>query len=70
MKINRLEIDAFMAIGQITVDLDSKGLVLIQGENDDDTSQNSNGAGKSTVAEALCWACIFRSKMNTYSGLK
>ena len=30
MKINRLEIDAFMAIGQITVDLDSKGLVLIQ----------------------------------------
>ena len=56
MKINRLEIDAFMAIGQITVDLDSKGLVLIQGENDDDTSQNSNGAGKSTVAEALCWA--------------
>lgn len=56
MKINRLEIDAFMAIGQITVDLDSKGLVLIQGENEDDTSQNSNGSGKSTVAEALCWA--------------
>lgn len=56
MKINRIEIDAFMAIGEVTIDLDSKGLVLIQGENEDDTSQNSNGAGKSTVAEALCWA--------------
>ena len=55
MKINRVEIDNFMAIGEVTVDLDSKGLVLVQGENDDDTSQNSNGSGKSTVAEALCW---------------
>lgn len=56
MKINRVEIDNFMAIGEVTVDLDSKGLVLVQGENEDDTSQNSNGSGKSTVAEALCWA--------------
>ena len=56
MKINRVEIDNFMAIGEITVDLENKGLVLIQGENEDDSSQNSNGSGKSTVAEALSWA--------------
>ncbi|MGI1988641.1 AAA family ATPase [Shewanella glacialipiscicola] len=56
MKINRVEIDNFMAIGQATLAFDSKGLVLIQGENKDDTSQNSNGAGKSTMVEALNWA--------------
>lgn len=56
MKINRVEIDNFMALGEATINLDSQGLVLVQGENEDDTSQNSNGSGKSTVAEALCWA--------------
>jgi DNA repair exonuclease SbcCD ATPase subunit len=55
LKINRLEIDAFMTIGSVTIDLDSKGLVLIQGENEDDSSQISNGAGKSTIVEALNW---------------
>ncbi|HCG9568359.1 TPA: hypothetical protein NKA85_003843 [Vibrio parahaemolyticus] len=46
MRFNRIEIDNFMAIGEATIDLDNKGLVLIQGENHDDSSQNSNGAGK------------------------
>lgn len=58
MKINRLEIDAFMAVGEVTIDLDSKGLVLIQGENEDDSSQISNGAGKSSIADALLW-CLY-----------
>jgi DNA repair exonuclease SbcCD ATPase subunit len=35
--------------------LKDKGLVLVQGENKDDTSQISNGAGKSSIADALCW---------------
>lgn len=56
MIINRIEIDHFMAIGHATLAFDNKGLVLIQGENHDDTSQNSNGAGKSTMVEALNWA--------------
>ncbi|GAL23019.1 phage recombination related exonuclease [Vibrio maritimus] len=56
MKFNRIEIDNFMAVGEVTINVDNKGLVLIQGENLDDTSQNSNGAGKSTIVEALQWA--------------
>lgn len=66
MKINRVEIDNFMAIGEVTVDLDSQGLVLIQGENEDDSSQKSNGAGKSTVAEALSWA-LYNETSRGYS---
>ncbi|MGF1781120.1 AAA family ATPase [Vibrio fluvialis] len=56
MKFNRIEIDNFMAVGEATINVDNKGLVLIQGENLDDSSQNSNGAGKSTIVEALQWA--------------
>lgn len=56
MKVKNLIIENFMAVGSTSIALDDKGLLLIQGENRDDTSQISNGAGKSTIAEALCWA--------------
>lgn len=57
MKILELTIKNFMAVGAIeALPLDDRGLILIQGENLDDSSQDSNGAGKSTIAEALCWA--------------
>ena len=56
MKILNLSIQNFMAIGTTALPLDDKGLILIQGNNEDDSSQASNGAGKSTIAEALCWA--------------
>lgn len=57
MKIVKLDIKNFMAVGDIPdLPLNDKGLILIQGNNEDDTSQASNGAGKSTIAEALCWA--------------
>lgn len=56
MKILSLSIQNFMAVGKAVLSLDDKGLILIQGNNEDDSSQASNGAGKSTIAEALCWA--------------
>jgi len=58
MKITKLKIENFMAIGKIDCALDEKGLVLIQGENKDDSSQDSNGSGKSALPEALFW-CLF-----------
>jgi DNA repair exonuclease SbcCD ATPase subunit len=58
MKFKLLSIENFLAIGEATLELADRGLLLIQGENRDDTSQNSNGAGKSSIVDALCW-CIY-----------
>lgn len=56
MKIHSVEIRNFMSIGSASITLADRGLCLIQGENLDDSSADSNGAGKSSVAEAICWA--------------
>lgn len=58
MKIPKLTIDNWCAIGHAEVALDDRGLILIQGLNHDDSSQISNGAGKSTIPEALSW-CFY-----------
>ena len=69
MKITNLGITNFAAIGEATFALDDKGLILIQGVNNDDTSQESNGSGKSTVPDALCW-CLFGVTAKGQSGDK
>jgi len=56
VKITKLVITNFMAIGEAEIELSDRGLVLVSGDNRDDTSADSNGAGKSTIADALCWA--------------
>lgn len=56
MKFNRLKIANFLTIKFGEIALDNRGLNIIQGVNDDDTSADSNGAGKSSVVDALCWA--------------
>jgi DNA repair exonuclease SbcCD ATPase subunit len=58
MKFPKLYIRNFLTIGEATIGLAGKGLVLIQGDNKDDSSATSNGAGKSTIADALCW-CLY-----------
>lgn len=55
MKIHSLDIINFMAIGTAKVKLADRGLVLIQGENADETSATSNGAGKSSIGDAISW---------------
>lgn len=55
MKIQSLSIDNFLTVGSAWVELDDRGLLLIQGQNNDDPSAESNGAGKSSVVDALCW---------------
>jgi DNA repair exonuclease SbcCD ATPase subunit len=44
-----------MAIGEAKVNLADRGLVLIQGINEFESSADSNGAGKSSIADALSW---------------
>lgn len=57
MKFLQLHIKNFLTIGNAApIHLDGKGLVLIQGVNEDDTSATSNGVGKSSIPDALCWA--------------
>lgn len=56
MKISKVHIQNFLTIGEASPSLDEKGLVLIQGVNEDDPSANSNGAGKSSLPDALCWS--------------
>jgi len=58
MDITELSIKNFLTIGEAEIALDSRGLLLIQGQNDDDSSAKSNGAGKSSIVDALCW-CLF-----------
>lgn len=56
MNFTKLAITNFLTIGKSELELDDRGLLLIQGENEDDPSASSNGAGKSSIVDALCWA--------------
>lgn len=56
MKITNLIIENFMSVGLVETSMNDKGLVLIQGDNTDDDSFESNGAGKSTIfSESIVW---------------
>ena len=46
------------SIKEAKIDLNDRGLVLIEGVNEDDPSAKSNGAGKSSIVDALCW-CLY-----------
>lgn len=67
MKFTDLEIQNFLAITSAKINLADRGLVVIQGVNEDDTSAISNGAGKSTIADALCW-CWYGTTAREVSG--
>lgn len=55
MKFEQLSVKNFLTIEQATVALNDRGLHLIQGANEDDGSASSNGAGKSSLVDAICW---------------
>lgn len=67
MKFPQLEIEAFLAISSAKFNLADRGLVLIQGSNHADSSTDSNGAGKSSVPEALCW-CLYGTTAKGITG--
>lgn len=56
MKFAELNIENFLVLTSAKVSLADRGLVLVQGVNNADSSANSNGSGKSSLADALCWA--------------
>ena len=56
MNFTNVIIHNFLTIGHAEINLKERGLLLIQGNNKDDSSADSNGAGKSSIADAICWA--------------
>src|ERR1041385_8105436 len=58
MEFETLHIENFATIGDVTVQLNQPGLILITGINKDAKKANSNGSGKSSIFEALCW-CLW-----------
>jgi DNA repair exonuclease SbcCD ATPase subunit len=58
MKFPLLVISNFGTFGEgpTEINLADRGLFGIAGVNVDDSSADSNGAGKSTIPDALCWA--------------
>ncbi|WP_028449764.1 AAA family ATPase [Chitinibacter tainanensis] len=55
MKFGKLFLQNFMTLGEAEISLADRGLLLVQGENRDDSSTDSNGAGKSSLLEGLSW---------------
>lgn len=48
----------FLSIGDVEMDLVKRGLLILTGENLDDPSASSNGAGKSALVESIYW-CLY-----------
>ncbi len=57
----RLSIHYFQSIGIIELDLRNRGLLFLEGINEDDSEQASNGAGKSSIIEAIYWCLTGKS---------
>jgi DNA repair exonuclease SbcCD ATPase subunit len=53
LKLRAVNFFALADSGELN--LKERGLVAILGDNKDDTSTVSNGSGKSSIADALCW---------------
>lgn len=62
MKIKNMSARNFMALGDVSVNFERKGLALIEGINNDSPSSTSNGAGKSNIFEALYWGLYGKTK--------
>ncbi len=67
MKFTDIEIENVLTIGQAKFSLDTLGLVHVEGINDDESSADSNGAGKSSVVDAINW-CLWGSTARGIGG--
>lgn len=67
MKFPKVIIQNFLAIGEAGFTLDGLGLTHLSGENNDETSADSNGSGKSSIADAISW-CLWGTTARGLSG--
>lgn len=60
-----LHAENFLSFRTLDLDLEGAGLTLVEGENCDDDSAQSNGSGKSAIVDALLW-CLFGVTLRGY----
>jgi len=65
MKLLKASIQNFLIIHEADVPLDAQNLILVLGYSADGGRADSNGVGKSSLFEAVCW-CLYGK---TYKGL-
>ena len=66
MKINSVEIENFLSVQKSKIDFDSfEGLVRVVGLNEDTEPVSSNGAGKSSIIEAVVFALFGKTIRKT-----
>ena len=56
--VEKVKIQNFLAISKAELKLANQGVILVEGDNQDDSSANSNGAGKSSLMDSVCW-CLY-----------
>lgn len=61
MIFKSIQIQNFLSIGTLNLNLQNRGLVMIEGKNYDNPALNNNGAGKSSVIEAIVFALYGRT---------
>lgn len=62
MKFKRLKLKNFCSFEDAEVNLESRGPLLVEGKNTD--AGGSNGAGKSSIFNGLCWALYGKTPVN------
>lgn len=60
-----MTVENFLSFGKAEFNFEDAGLVLVEGENQDDESAKSNGSGKSAMIDALVW-CLFGTTLRGY----
>jgi DNA repair exonuclease SbcCD ATPase subunit len=65
IEFTHMTIANFLSFGETEVGLRDQGLTLIDGDNRDDDTAASNGAGKSALIDALVW-CLFGTTLRGY----
>ena len=58
LELETMSITNFLCFEEAVVDFSKKGLISVLGDNKDATCADSNGAGKSSIFEALYW-CLY-----------
>ena len=56
VEFEKISIKGFLSIGEAELDLSNQGMVYVTGKNNSPGNQDSNGAGKSTIFEAIMYA--------------